>query len=186
MATMQKITSNLWFDKQAEEAVKFYTSVFKNSKIGRIARYGNEGQDIHGMPEGSVMTIQFWLEGQEFVALNGGPIFKFNEAISFIVNCNTQEEIDNYWEKLSSGGDKKAQVCGWLKDKFGLSWQIVPVALPEMLSDPDTEKSQRVMKVMLQMKKLDIATLEDAFSNEETAFHTKAGTSTNHKKLVKS
>jgi predicted 3-demethylubiquinone-9 3-methyltransferase (glyoxalase superfamily) len=163
MATMQKITSNLWFDKNAEEAVKFYTSVFKNSKTGRIAKYGKEGHEIHGMPEGTVLTIQFWLEGREFIALNGGPVFKFNEAVSFIVNCDTQEEIDNYWEKLSTGGDKKAQVCGWLKDKFGLSWQIVPRILPEMLSDSDSKRSQRVMKEMLKMKKIDIETLEQAY-----------------------
>lgn len=162
MATMQKITSNLWFDEQAEEAAKFYTSIFKNARIGRIARYGKEGFEIHGRPAGSVMTIEFWLEDQGFVALNGGPHFKFNEAISFIVNCDTQEEIDYYWEKLSEGGDEKAQMCGWLKDKFGLSWQIVPTILPDMISDPDPAKSESVMKVMLQMKKLDIATFERA------------------------
>ncbi|HLG38801.1 MAG TPA: VOC family protein, partial [Chitinophagaceae bacterium] len=132
MATMQKITANLWFDRNAEEATKLYTSIFKNSKIGRISKYGKEGYEVHGMPEGTVMTIQFWLEGQEFIALNGGPQFKFNEAVSFIVNCDSQDEIDHYWEKLSAGGDKSAQVCGWLKDKFGLSWQIVPKVLPEM------------------------------------------------------
>jgi len=163
MATMQKITPNLWFDKNAEEAVKLYTSVFKNSKTERITRYGKEGHEVHGMPEGTVMTIQFWLEGQEFVALNGGPVFKFNEAVSFIVNCDTQEEIDDYWEKLSTGGDRNAQVCGWLKDKFGLSWQVVPKILSEMLADPDSKKSQRVMKEMLQMKKINIETLQQAY-----------------------
>jgi len=163
MTTVQKITANLWFDKNAEEAVKFYTSIFSNSKIGRTAKYGNEGYDIHGMNEGTVMTIQFWLEGQEFIALNGGPDFKFNEAVSFIVNCDTQEEIDNYWAKLSTGGDKEAQVCGWLKDKFGLSWHIIPKILPEMLVDSDSKKSQRVMKEMLQMKKIDIQSLEHAY-----------------------
>ncbi|MEP6927440.1 MAG: VOC family protein [Ginsengibacter sp.] len=164
---MQKITSNLWFDTQAEEAVKLYTSVFKNSKIGRTARYGKEGYEIHGMAEGTIMTMEFVLEGQKFVALNGGPIFKFSEAISFIVNCDTQEEVDYYWEKLSEGGDKKAQICGWLKDKFGLSWQIIPAVLPEMLSDSDAKKSQRVMKAMLQMKKIDIPTLKQAFTGKD-------------------
>ena len=164
MGTVQKITTNLWFDSNAEEATKLYTSVFKNSKTGRIAKYGKEGHEVHGMPEGTVMTIQFWLEGQEFVALNGGPHFKFNEAVSFIVNCDTQDEIDYYWEKLSAGGDKKAQVCGWLKDRFGLSWQIVPKVLPEMLTDSDSKKSQRVMKEMLKMKKIDIETLKQAYN----------------------
>ena len=164
MANMQKISSCLWFDKQAEEAVKFYTSIFKNSKIGRTLRYGKEGFEVHGMPEGTVLTIEFWLEGQEFVALNGGPHFKFNEAVSFIVNCATQEEIDYYWEKLSEGGDPKSQQCGWLKDKFGLSWQVSPTVLAEMLADPDPKKSGSVMKVMLQMKKIDIAPLEEAFN----------------------
>lgn len=164
MATMQKITSNLWFDQQAEEAVKFYTSVFKNSVIGRIARYGKEGHAVHGMPEGTVMTVEFWLADQAFVALNGGPHFKFNEAVSFIVNCETQDEVDFYWEKLSEGGDEKAQMCGWLKDKFGLSWQIIPAILPELITNPDPEKAGRVMNAMLQMKKIDIATLEQAFN----------------------
>jgi len=164
MATIQKITSGLWFNDQAEEAVKFYTSVFKNSKTGRISRYGKEGYEIHGKKEGTVLTIEFWLENQGFVALNGGPQFKFTEAISFIVNCENQEEIDYYWENLSEGGDDKAQACGWLKDKYGLWWQIVPVALPEMLVNPDPEKPERVMKALLQMKKLDIAVLEKAYS----------------------
>src|SRR3989337_397056 len=149
MATMQKITSNLWFNKEAEEAVKYYTSIFKNSKIGRIARYGKEGQEIHGMPEGTVMTVEFQLEGQTFLALNGGPHFKFNEAISFIINCENQEEIDYYWDKLTMGGDEKAQICGWLKDKEGLSWQVVPTVLDEMISNPDPARSQPVMKAML-------------------------------------
>lgn len=124
---MQKINPFLWFDKQAEEAVKFYVSIFKNSKIGEIIRYGREGQEIHGMEEGTVMTIDFEIEGQKFVALNGGPMFKFNEAISFQVNCETQNELDYYWEKLSEGGDKNAQQCGWLKDKYGVSWQSYPL-----------------------------------------------------------
>ncbi|HOQ17660.1 MAG TPA: VOC family protein [Defluviitaleaceae bacterium] len=145
---ISKIQTNLWFDTEAEEAAKFYTSIFKNAKINKIIRNGNT--------EGKVMTVQFELEGQEFVALNGGPQFKFTEAISFIVNCKTQEEIDYYWEKLSENGDKKAQVCGWLKDKFGVSWQIVPDNLADMLNDPNREKSERVMKAMLQMKKIDL------------------------------
>lgn len=165
MATMQKITSNLWFDTQAEEAAKYYVSIFKNSKIGRISRYGKEGYEIHQRPAGSVMTVEFILEGQTFVALNGGPYFKFNEAISFIVNCETQEEIDYYWYKLSEGGDKNAQQCGWLKDKFGLSWQVVPTILDDMIMD-GSKKSEAVMKALLQMKKLDIQKLEEAYNQE--------------------
>ncbi len=166
MATLQKITSNLWFDNQAEEAANFYTSVFQNSRIGKIARYGKAGYEIHKRPAGSVMTVEFWLGDQGFVALNGGPVFKFNEAISFIVNCDTQQEIDYYWEKLSEGGDEKAQICGWLKDKFDLSWQIIPVALPAMMSDQDTKKSGSAMEAMLKMKKIDIAALERAYNGE--------------------
>ncbi len=157
---MQKITPCLWFDDQAEEAAKFYTSIFKNSNIGKIARYDKAGEKAAGRPAGSVMTIEFQLEGQEFVALNGGPHFKFTEAISFVVNCQTQEEIAYYWEKLSEGG-KEVQ-CGWLKDKFGLSWQIVPTVLGELLSDKDAAKSQRVMQAMLKMVKLDIEKLKEA------------------------
>ena len=165
MATIQKITSNLWFDNQAEDAAKFYTSIFKNSKIGKISRYNKEGYDIHKMPAGSVMTVEFFLEGQKFLGLNGGPVFKFTEAISFIVNCDTQEEIDYYWEKLSEGGDKNAQVCGWLKDKYGLSWQIVPAIMDDMFLDPDSKGSENVMKSMLKMKKLNIAELNQAFNS---------------------
>lgn len=164
MATMQKITANLWFDREAGEAAKFYTSVFKNSKIGRTTYYGKEGYEIHGRPEGSVMTVEFDIEGQHFVALNGGPHFKFNEAVSFIVNCANQEEVDYYWEKLSDGGDPKAQMCGWLKDKYGLSWQIVPAVLTEMVTGNANEKSERVMKEVLKMKKPDIAVLEQAYN----------------------
>jgi predicted 3-demethylubiquinone-9 3-methyltransferase (glyoxalase superfamily) len=153
---MQKITPFLWFDNQAEEAAKFYVSIFKNSKIVNVARYGDAGPG----PKGSVMTVRFQLDGQEFVALNGGPQFKFTEAISFVVNCETQEEIDYFWEKLSGGGGKSR--CGWLKDKFGLSWQIVPSALSEMVDDKDPAKSDRVMKALMQMDKLDIATLQRA------------------------
>ena len=162
MATIQKITPNLWFDRQAEEAVKFYTSVFKNSKIGRISHYSKEGYEVHKMPAGTVMTVEFELQGQKFVALNGGPVFKFNEAVSFVVNCENQDEVDYYWEKLSQGGDASAQVCGWLKDKYGLSWQVVPTVLNELLSDRDRKKADRVMRAMLQMKKIDIKALERA------------------------
>ncbi|HET6488354.1 MAG TPA: VOC family protein [Syntrophales bacterium] len=159
---MQKITPFLWFDNQAEEAVGFYTSIFKDSKILTVSRYGEEGAEVSGRPAGTVMTIEFRLLGQEFVALNGGPIFKFTEAISFVVNCESQDEVDYYWEKLSRDGDPKAQQCGWLKDKYGLSWQIVPTVLVKLLTDPDPETSRRAMKAMLQMKKLDIETLEQA------------------------
>lgn len=155
---MQKITPFLWFDSQAEEAVRFYTSVFRNSKLGELTRYGKAGPG----PEGSVMTASFELEGMEFTALNGGPHFQFNEAISFVVNCENQEEVDEYWDKLAEGGT--VQQCGWLKDKYGVAWQIVPVALMEMLSDPDPQKTRRVTEAMLQMVKLDIDTLRHAYS----------------------
>ncbi|MGO9601768.1 MAG: VOC family protein [Isosphaeraceae bacterium] len=154
---MQKITPFLWFDHQAEEAASFYASIFPNSRILKVIRYGRAGPG----PAGSAMTVEFELEGQSFVALNGGSHFKFTEAISFVVNCQTQEEVDDYWEKLCEGGTPVE--CGWLKDKFGLSWQIVPTALPKLLSDPDPEKAQRVMKAMLTMKKLDISALEQAY-----------------------
>lgn len=156
---IQKIVPFLWFDKQAEEAVNFYVSIFRNSKIVTVTRYGKEGYEIHKMDEGTIMTIEFEIEGQKFIALNGGPVFKFNEAISFQVHCKTQEEVDYYWEKLSEGGDPKAQQCGWLKDKYGLAWQIIPTVLMEMLKDKDTNKSQKVMKAMLQMQKIDIKAL---------------------------
>ena len=157
---MQKITPFLWFDKQAEEAVEFYTSIFKNSRIGKIARYDAAGEKASGRPAGSVMTVEFRLDGQEFIALNGGPHFKFNEAVSFVVNCKTQPELDRFWKQLSGGG-KKVQ-CGWLKDKYGVSWQIVPTVLGELLSDKDAAKSQRVMQAMLRMVKLDIKKLKQA------------------------
>lgn len=163
---MQRISPCLWFDDQGEEAAKFYTSIFKDSKIGDVTRYGKEGYEIHGREEGTVMTVEFEIEGQKFLVLNGGPIFKFNEAISFQVYCETQEEVDYYWEKLSEGGDEKAQQCGWLKDKYGVSWQIVPTILIKMLKDKDSEKSQRVMKAMLQMHKLDISTLKKAYEEK--------------------
>jgi predicted 3-demethylubiquinone-9 3-methyltransferase (glyoxalase superfamily) len=163
---MPKISPCLWFDDQGEEAAKFYTYIFKDSKIGDVTRYGKEGYKIHGREEGTVMTVEFEIEGQKFLALNGGPIFKFNEAISFQVYCETQEELDYYWEKLSEGGDEKAQQCGWLKDKYGVSWQIVPTILIKMLKDKDSEKSQKVMKAMLQMHKLDISTLKKAYEEK--------------------
>ena len=163
---MQKISPCLWFDDNAEDAVNFYASIFKDSKIGNVTRYGKEGYEIHKKKEGSVMTINFEIEGQKFLALNGGPIFKFNEAISFQVYCDTQEEIDYYWNKLTEAGDKNAQVCGWLKDKFGVSWQVVPVALINMLEDKDSSKTERVMKAMLQMRKLDIDALTKAFQEK--------------------
>jgi predicted 3-demethylubiquinone-9 3-methyltransferase (glyoxalase superfamily) len=158
---MQKITPFLWFDDQAEDAVKFYVSIFKNSKIGKVTRYGEAGTNVSGRPRGSVMTVEFRLEEQDFIALNGGPQFKFTEAISLSVNCRTQEEVDDLWSKLSAGGEEGP--CGWLKDKFGLSWQINPSVLGEMLNDPDPVKSERVMKAMLRMKKIDIKSLEQAF-----------------------
>jgi predicted 3-demethylubiquinone-9 3-methyltransferase (glyoxalase superfamily) len=161
---MQKISPCLWFDDNAEDAVKFYVSIFKNSKAGNVTRYGKEGYEIHKKKEGSVMTIDFEIEGQKFLALNGGPMFKFNEAISFQIYCDTQEEINYYWEKLTEGGDKNAQVCGWLKDKFGVSWQVVPIAMIKMLQDKDSKKTERVMKAMLQMHKLDIDALTKAYA----------------------
>jgi predicted 3-demethylubiquinone-9 3-methyltransferase (glyoxalase superfamily) len=153
---IQKIMPFLWFDSQAEEAARFYTSIFPNSKILKLLRYGAAGPG----PAGSVMTAEFELEGQRFVGLNGGPHFKFTEAVSFVVNCETQEEVDFYWEKLSAGG--RPDRCGWLKDKFGLSWQIVPTALFTVLSDPDPQRSERAMKAMLSMQKLDIRALQQA------------------------
>jgi predicted 3-demethylubiquinone-9 3-methyltransferase (glyoxalase superfamily) len=161
---MQRITPFLWFNDNAEEAVKFYTSIFKKSKIGKIARYDEAGEKAAGRPAGSVMTIEFEIEGQDFIALNGGPHFKFNEAVSFVVSCKTQTEVDYYWNKLSAGG-KEVQ-CGWLTDKFGLSWQIVPTILGELMSDKDPVKSQRVMEAMLKMVKLDINKLTAAYAGK--------------------
>lgn len=166
MATIQRITPCLWFDDQAEEAAEYYVGIFKNSRINNISRYGEAGQEIHGRPPGSVMTVEFELDGQTFTALNGGPLFQFSEAISFQINCETQEEADYYWEKLTAGGDENAQQCGWLKDKFGLSWQVVPTIVSELLGDPNSEKSQRAMTAMLQMKKLDIEALKRAYNGE--------------------
>jgi predicted 3-demethylubiquinone-9 3-methyltransferase (glyoxalase superfamily) len=158
---MPKITPFLWFDNQAEEAANFYASIFKDSRIGRIARYGEEAAQKTGRPPGSVMTVEFQLEGQEFVGLNGGPMFKFTEAVSFVVNCETQEEVDYFWEKLSEGGEKSR--CGWLTDKFGLSWQVVPTVLIQMMHDMEAGKSQRVMEALLQMDKIDINRLREAY-----------------------
>jgi predicted 3-demethylubiquinone-9 3-methyltransferase (glyoxalase superfamily) len=162
---MQKITSFLWFDDQAEEAVKFYTSIFKNSNVGRTLRYDENAAKAAGRPLGSVLTIEFDIEGQKFVALNGGPQFKFNESVSFVVNCDTQEEVDYFWEKLTADGGQES-ACGWLKDKFGLSWQITPTVLVDMLHDKDADKAERVMKAMLQMQKIDIGKLKDAYAGK--------------------
>lgn len=159
----QKITPNLWFDSQAEEAAEFYTSIFKNSKLKNVARYPKAAQSVSGKTAGSVMTVAFQIEGQDFLALNGGPTFKFSEAVSFIVNCEDQKEVDYYWDRLTQGGDEKAQICGWLKDKFGVSWQVVPKRLEELMSDPDPEKVERVMTVFLKMKKIVVADLEKAY-----------------------
>jgi predicted 3-demethylubiquinone-9 3-methyltransferase (glyoxalase superfamily) len=158
-----KITPCLWFDHQAEEAARYYTGIFTNSKITAISHYSEAGKEIHGKEAGTVLTVAFELNGQSFTALNGGPIYKFNEAVSLQIDCETQEEVDYYWERLSEGGPTQAQQCGWLKDKFGLSWQVVPTILPELLSHSDTARSQRVFQAMLQMKKLDIRGLKDAF-----------------------
>ena len=160
----QRIAPCLWFEHQAEDAARFYTGIFKNSRIGKISHYGEAGREIHGRPPGSVMTVTFELDGQEFTALNGGPIFRFNEAISFQVYCRNQEEVDYYWEKLGEGGDERAKQCGWLKDKYGVSWQVVPTALIDIVSDPTSEKSQRAMTAMLQMKKIDSAAMERAYA----------------------
>lgn len=162
----QKISPCLWFNNNAEEAVNFYLSIFKDSKIGDITRYDAASAEVSGQPEGSVLTVEFQIEGQYFMALNGGPIFKFTEAVSFVVDCETQEEVDYYWNKLSEGGDEKSQQCGWLKDQFGLSWQIVPKRLNEMLKSKDVEKAARAMKAMLEMKKIDLQKMEEAYEGE--------------------
>lgn len=164
MPLIQKITPCLWFDDQAEEAAGFYAGIFPNSRIVKISRYGEAGHEFHGKPPGSVMTVAFELDGQTFTALNGGPVFKFNEAVSFQINCDTQAEVDHFWERLSEGGDDNAQQCGWLKDKYGVSWQVVPRVMVEMLADEDLEKSQRAMQAMLHMKKLDINVLKRAYA----------------------
>ena len=156
MATMQKVTPCLWFDGQAEEAAQFYTALFPDSRIGKVVRYGEAGPG----PPGSVVTVSFELFGQEFTGLNGGPMFTFSDAVSFAIHCETQDEVDRYWDALTEGGEE--QPCGWLKDRFGLSWQVVPTMLPELLSDPDPARAQRATEAMLQMKKLDIAALQKA------------------------
>jgi predicted 3-demethylubiquinone-9 3-methyltransferase (glyoxalase superfamily) len=158
--TAHKIMPCLWFDTQAEAAANHYVSIFENSKLGSITRYGKEGHEIHGKPAGSVMTVEFEIAGTKFLALNGGPEFKFDEAISFQIFCETQAEVDYFWSKLSQGG--RDGPCGWLKDKFGLSWQVVPAILPKLLKDPNPAKAEGVMKAMLQMRKIDIAVLKQA------------------------
>lgn len=163
MSKRQRIAPCLWFDTQAEEAAQFYVSVFKNSKITDVLRYGEAGHEIHGRPAGSVMTVDFELDGQPFTALNGGPVFSFNEAVSLQVFCDSQAEVDYFWERLSEGGDKQAQQCGWLKDRYGVSWQVIPVALLEMIRDPDDEKSQRATAAMLRMKKIEIEEIRRAY-----------------------
>lgn len=168
MPVSHRIKPCLWFDDQAEAAAEFYTSIFPNSRITDISRYGEAGRDVHGKPPGSAMVVAFELDGQAFTALNGGPAFTFNEAISLVVTCATADELDDYWHRLAAGGDEEAQRCGWLKDRYGISWQVVPSALPAMLNDPDPERAGRVMDAMLQMKKIDIAALERARNGRPT------------------
>jgi predicted 3-demethylubiquinone-9 3-methyltransferase (glyoxalase superfamily) len=160
--TQPRITPFLWFDRQAEEAVALYTSVFPSSKVLTTTRYERAGAEQSGLPEGSVMTVEFELDGQRFTALNGGPHFKFNEAVSLVVSCANQAEVDHYWTRLGEGGDPAAQQCGWLKDRYGLSWQIVPTALNDLMTDPDPERAKRATQAMLSMKKLDVAALQAA------------------------
>ena len=166
---MNRIRPNLWFDSEAEEAARFYTGIFKDSKLGTVTFHPEAGQEITGKPPGSVLTVEFELNGQSFIALNGGPVFKFTEAVSFEIPCEDQAELDYYWDRLSAGGDPEAQQCGWLKDRYGLSWQVVPKAGERMHSDPDQEKRERVAAAMFQMKKLDIAALERAFEGQPVA-----------------
>jgi predicted 3-demethylubiquinone-9 3-methyltransferase (glyoxalase superfamily) len=167
MSQLERITPMLWFESNAEEAARYYTGIFKNSRITKITHYTEAGKETHGRPPGSVMTVEFQLEGQYLTALNGGKQkFSFNEAISFVVNCQTQEEIDYYWERLTPGGDPKAQQCGWLKDKYGLSWQVTPAIMPDLLGDTDTAAAGRVMVAMIKMKKLDIAALKHAHAGD--------------------
>ena len=166
MAQLQRITPFLWFDTQAEDAAKFYTGVFKNSRIVRVSKYPNAGQEAHHKPAGSIMTVDFEIEGQRFTAINAGPVFKFTEAVSFVIHCQNQEEIDYFWEKLGAGGDPKAQQCGWLKDRYGLSWQVTPEILLDMINDKDEEARTRGFKAMMTMKKINIAELKRAFDGE--------------------
>ncbi len=167
MASIQRIRPCLWFADQAEEAARFYTGIFSNSRIVAITRYGDAGFEVHHRPAGSVMTVAFELDGQAFTALNGGPVFTFNEAVSLEVRCTTQEEIDCYWERLSAGGDPKAQQCGWLKDRYGLSWQIVPTGMEEILADAESPGAQRAMNAVLRMKKLDLAAIRRAHAGTD-------------------
>ena len=169
MTIVHTITPCLWFDDQAEEAAHFYVGIFKDSRILGLTRYGDAGREHHGRPPGSVMVVSFELAGQGFTALNGGPLFRFNEAISLQVQCDTQAEIDHYWDKLTAGGDPQAQQCGWLKDQFGVSWQVTPRALPELLADERSEHAQRVMTALLQMQKLDLAALRRAYEGHGAA-----------------
>jgi len=162
MKMSERIAPCLWFDNQAEEAANFYISIFPNSRITKVSRYGRAGQDQHRKPPGSVMTVAFELDGQPFTALNGGPLFQFNEALSLQIYCESQAEVDQYWKKLTVGGDPTAQQCGWLKDRYGVSWQVVPLALLELIGDPTSERSERAMEAMMSMKKIDIAALERA------------------------
>jgi predicted 3-demethylubiquinone-9 3-methyltransferase (glyoxalase superfamily) len=164
MHIRSKIAPCLWFDSQAEEAAKFYVSIFPDSRIVAISRYGEAGQEVHGRPPGSVMTVVFELEGQAFTALNGGPVFQLSPAISFQITCENQQEVDHYWSALSDGGEPQAQQCGWLQDRFGVSWQVIPRVLPELLMDADAARSARTMNALLKMKKLDIAALQQAFN----------------------
>ncbi len=166
MTVAQKISPFLWFDSEAEDAAKFYTSIFANSRIATVTRYTEAGKEVHGRPPGSAMTVAFELEGQPFTALNGGPTFRFSEAISFVIHCETQDEIDHYWGRLTAGGDEKSQQCGWLKDKFGVSWQVVPRMLPDLFRDAASPGAQRAMQAMLKMKKLDIARLKAAYDGQ--------------------
>jgi predicted 3-demethylubiquinone-9 3-methyltransferase (glyoxalase superfamily) len=167
MASMKKMSTCLWFDGQAEEAARFYTSIFPGSKITQVTHYGDEGHDVHKHAAGSVLTVSFTLDGNEFTGLNGGPEFKFNEAISFEIHCDTQKDIDYFWDKLTPGGDPTAQVCGWLKDRYGVSWQVAPSQMYEWLADSPNPASERVMKVMMQMKKLDLAKLKAAYEGKD-------------------
>ncbi|MDF3010874.1 MAG: 3-demethylubiquinone-9 3-methyltransferase [Burkholderiales bacterium] len=161
---MTKITPCLWFDGEAEDAARFYTGIFPNSKITSISHYGEAGREVHGQPAGKVLTVAFELDGRPFTALNGGPQFKFNEAVSFQIPCRNQEEIDYYWDKLTAGGDARAQQCGWLKDRYGLSWQVFPAAVMDMLQDQDRKKADRVMQAIMEMRKMDLAALERAYA----------------------
>jgi predicted 3-demethylubiquinone-9 3-methyltransferase (glyoxalase superfamily) len=161
---MTDITPCLWFDGEAEDAARFYTGIFPNSKITSISHYGEAGREVHGQPAGKVLTVAFELDGRPFTALNGGPQFKFNEAVSFQIPCTNQEEIDYYWDKLTAGGDAQAQQCGWLKDRYGLSWQVFPAAVMDMLQDQDRKKADRVMQAIMEMRKMDLAALERAYA----------------------